>query len=176
MLIEGGVPVGLFPGYDFSKPIVVRPPDSADRVLSVQVVSYGEGQSLVLSRDVTRFEKLETMRREFVANVSHELRTPLTVVSGFIETLRDEDDVAARLRYLDLMDEQAKRMLRLVEDLLTLSSLESSPPPPMEEAIDMRALLERLGAEARATIQSTMSLDLWVERIAAVVLGLASRR
>ncbi|MEO5693458.1 MAG: phosphate regulon sensor histidine kinase PhoR [Usitatibacter sp.] len=135
---------------DYARQILVNPPDSVDRVLSVQVVSYGEGQSLVLSRDVSRFEKLESMRREFVANVSHEMRTPLTVVAGFIETLRDEPDAAARSRYLDMMDEQSRRMLRLVEDLLTLSSLESSPPPPMEESIDMWALLERLGAEARA--------------------------
>jgi two-component system phosphate regulon sensor histidine kinase PhoR len=90
------------------------------------------------------------MRREFVANVSHEMRTPLTVVSGFLETLRDEKDPQAQARYLDLMSEQSGRMLRLVEDLLTLSSLESSPPPPMEETIDMGAVLARLGAEARA--------------------------
>ena len=135
---------------DYAKPISLRQPDAPERTLSVQVVAYGEGQSLVLSRDVTRFEKLETMRREFVANVSHELRTPLTVVTGFIETLRDEEDPEARRRYLGLMGQQSNRMLRLVEDLLTLSSLESSPPPPMEETIDMRALLDRLGAEARA--------------------------
>jgi two-component system, OmpR family, phosphate regulon sensor histidine kinase PhoR len=135
---------------DYSRPITLRQPDATDRALSVQIVSYGEGQSLILSRDITRFEKLESTRREFVANVSHELRTPLTVIAGFLETLRDEDEPGARLRYLDLMTEQSRRMLRLVEDLLTLSSLESSPPPPMEEAVDMRALLERLGAEARA--------------------------
>lgn len=135
---------------DYSRPVALRPPEAPDRVLSVHVVRYGEGQCLVLSRDVTRFEKLETMRREFVANVSHELRTPLTVVAGFLETLREEDDPQARLRHIDLMSEQSRRMLRLVEDLLTLSSLESSPPPPMEEAVDMAGLLQRLGAEARA--------------------------
>jgi two-component system phosphate regulon sensor histidine kinase PhoR len=90
------------------------------------------------------------MRREFVANVSHEMRTPLTVVSGFIETLRDEEDPKARERYLDLMADQAGRMQRLVEDLLTLSSLESSPPPSMDEVVEMGPLLERLGADARA--------------------------
>ena len=135
---------------DFSRPVTLRQPDDPDRVFSVQVVSYGPGQALVLSRDITRFEKLEGIRREFVANVSHELRTPLTVIAGFIETLRDEDDPAARSRYLDLMGGQSQRMLRLVEDLLTLSSLESSPPPPMEESVDMHALVERLGADARA--------------------------
>ena len=144
---------------DYAKPVAVRQADASDRVLSLQVVPYGENQSLILSRDITRFEKLESMRREFVANVSHEMRTPLTVVSGFLETLRDETDAKARAHYLDLMAEQSSRMLRLVEDLLTLSSLESSPPPPMEESIDMRALLERLGAEARALSGGRHSIE-----------------
>src|SRR5258706_16482233 len=90
------------------------------------------------------------MRRESVPIVSHELATPLTVITGFIETLRDEPDPQAARRYIDLMSGQAQRMLHLVEDLLTLSSLESAPPPPLEESIDMELLVERLGAEARA--------------------------
>jgi two-component system, OmpR family, phosphate regulon sensor histidine kinase PhoR len=135
---------------DFARPIQVSPPYSPDRVLSLHVVPYGEDRRLVLSRDVTQFKQVERMRREFVANVSHELRTPLTVIAGFLETLRDEKDPAAARRYLDLMSEQSERMQRLVEDLLTLSALESSPPPPLEERIAMAPLLERLGAEARA--------------------------
>ncbi|MBC8023631.1 MAG: phosphate regulon sensor histidine kinase PhoR, partial [Burkholderiales bacterium] len=123
---------------------------------------------LVLSRDITQFRQVERMRREFVANVSHELRTPLTVIAGFIETLRDERDGAASERYIDLMEEQAGRMQRLVEDLLTLSSLESAPPPPLEETIDMAGLVERLGVDARAlsagrhriTVESEGGVDL----------------
>ena len=134
---------------DYGKPVELRPADG--RVLSVQVVPYGDAQRLVLSRDVTRFERMERTRREFVANVSHELRTPLTVITGFLENLRDgETDPEDTRRYLTLMTEQAKRMERLVADLLTLSTLESSPPPPMEEPIDMGKLVERMGAEARA--------------------------
>jgi two-component system phosphate regulon sensor histidine kinase PhoR len=136
-------------GGEFARPVQVRAPHS-ERALSVQVVEYGAGQRLVLSRDITQFQQVERVRREFVANVSHEMRTPLTVVAGFVETLREEEDPAARARYLDLMAGQAARMQRLVEDLLTLSALESSPPPPMEETVDMVALLARLGAEARA--------------------------
>ena len=150
-------------GGDYSRPIQVRPPYQDDRVLSLQVVSYGHDQRLVLSRDVTQFKQVERMRREFVANVSHELRTPLTVVSGFLETLRDERDPAAAARYVDLMAEQAKRMQRLVEDLLTLSSLESSPAPPLEERIEMRALLERLGAEARALSAGRHRIEIHAE-------------
>jgi two-component system phosphate regulon sensor histidine kinase PhoR len=116
----------------------------------MQVVPYGEGRRLLLSRDITQFRQVERMRREFVANVSHELRTPLTVVTGFLETLRDETDPAEAARYIALMQDQAGRMQRLVEDLLTLSSLESAPPPPLDDAVDMSSLVERLGAEARA--------------------------
>lgn len=135
---------------DFARPVIAQSPHFAERVLSLQVVEYGAQQRLVLSRDITQFQRVERTRREFVANVSHEMRTPLTVIAGFIETLRDERDPKAAAHYLDLMAEQATRMQHLVEDLLTLSSLESAPPPPMEEVVDVRGLLERLGAEARA--------------------------
>ena len=134
---------------EFDKPVQIRAGDG-ERILSVLVVPYGSNQRLVLSRDVTQLERVERMRSEFVANVSHELRTPLTVVAGFLEMLRDESDAAEQRRYIDLMTQQSQRMQRLVEDLLTLSSLESSPPPPTDEAIDMAALAQRLGAEARA--------------------------
>ena len=58
-------------------------------ILSIQLVPYGDSDKLLLSRDITRWERLETTRRDFVANVSHELRTPLTVLNGFLETLAD---------------------------------------------------------------------------------------
>ena len=142
--------VDYFTKADYSRPLQLSPPQRADRVLSVQVVPYSEDRRLVLSRDVTQFRQVERMRREFVANVSHELRTPLTVVSGFLDTLRDEKDAQAARRHMDLMQEQARRMERLVEDLLTLSTLESAPPPPLDQTIDMGHLVERLGADARA--------------------------
>ncbi|HSN20934.1 MAG TPA: phosphate regulon sensor histidine kinase PhoR, partial [Usitatibacter sp.] len=134
---------------DYARPIQVQAAHS-DRALSLQVIAYGEDQRLVLSRDITQFRKVEQVRREFVANVSHELRTPLTVISGFLETLREETDPQAAGRYIAMMSEQASRMQRLVEDLLTLSSLESAPPPPLEQPVEMEKLVERLGAEARA--------------------------
>ena len=137
-------------GGDYAHPIQVQPPHAQERILSLQAVRYGEDQRLVLSRDVTQFKQVERMRREFVANVSHELRTPLTVILGFLETIDDEPDARKSREYVALMSEQARRMQRLVEDLLTLSSLESSPPPPLEERIAMRPLIERLAAEARA--------------------------
>jgi two-component system phosphate regulon sensor histidine kinase PhoR len=137
----------------------VNAPHAGDRVLSIQVIDYGESQRLVLTRDITQFRQVERMRREFVANVSHELRTPLTVITGFLEPLRDETDPEAARRYIGLMSDQAQRMQRLVEDLLTLSSLESAPPPPFEDAIDMDGLVERLAADARALSQGRHRIE-----------------
>src|SRR5690606_9594309 len=105
--------------------------DGQDRALLVQLTRYGLDQYLVVTRDVTQMEKLETTRKDFVANVAHELRTPLTVLSGFLETLRDmpEGSLSSEQKqhYQALMLEQAQRMQAIVADLLTLSTLESSP-------------------------------------------------
>jgi two-component system phosphate regulon sensor histidine kinase PhoR len=138
---------------DYAHAIPLRSEHGGGLVLSVQVIPYGEAQKLLLSRDITRLEKVETMRRDFVANVSHELKTPVTVLSGFVETLSDESfpmSPAQRGRYLAMMAEQAKRMQRLVEDLLTLSALESSATPAEERPIELLPFVERLADEARA--------------------------
>ena len=119
--------------------------------LSIQLCPYGEGQKLMLTRDVTAVEQAEAMRRDFVANVSHEIRTPLTVVAGFIETLQTLTlDPQEQSRYLALMAQQAQRMQRVVEGLLALSRLEASPPPGLTEWVPVAALLEHCAQEARA--------------------------
>src|SRR5690242_18016888 len=93
--------------------------DKRQNVLSVQVFPYGENRKLVLSADITELERTDSMRRDFVANVSHELKTPLTVLSGFLETMRELPlDESERVRYLDLMMQQAQRMQHIVSDLL----------------------------------------------------------
>ncbi|MGH2341614.1 ATP-binding protein [Segnochrobactraceae bacterium EtOH-i3] len=81
---------------------------------------------LVLVRDLTEQRRLDTMRSDFVANASHELRTPLAALTGFIETLQGpaRDDAVARTRFLGIMQDQARRMKRLIDDLLSLSRIE----------------------------------------------------
>jgi two-component system phosphate regulon sensor histidine kinase PhoR len=119
--------------------------------LSVQLHAYGEGRQLLLTRDITSIALADAMRRDFVANVSHEIRTPLTVLSGFVETLQSiplpEDE---RQRYLDLMAVQASRMQSLVADLLTLSQLEGSLPPGMNEKISVQELMTQVASDAQA--------------------------
>jgi two-component system, OmpR family, phosphate regulon sensor histidine kinase PhoR len=121
-----------------------------DRLYALQIIPYAQQQKLLLTRDVTQAERLETMRRDFVANVSHELRTPLTVLAGFLETVQELKLDAQRTRdYLAMMQEQAARMQRIIEDLLTLSQLESSPPPTAER-VRVMPLLERVRGDAQA--------------------------
>ena len=83
---------------DYTQPIELRATRGGSAIFSVQIIPYGDAQKLILSRDITRLEKLETMRRDFVANVSHELRTPLTVLYGFLETIRELKLDPQRLR------------------------------------------------------------------------------
>jgi two-component system phosphate regulon sensor histidine kinase PhoR len=119
--------------------------------LSVQLHPYGEGQQLLLTRDITALSQADAMRRDFVANVSHEIRTPLTVLSGFVETLQSLDLPATeQQRYLGLMGVQARRMQSLVSDLLILSQLEGSPPPGHAEQVPLELLMSQLESDARA--------------------------
>lgn len=123
----------------------------ARRALALQAVPFEIDERLLLSRDVTQIEAVARMRRDFIANVSHELKTPLTVIAGFVETMQDLDlDDRQRARYLGLMQEQARNMQRLVNDLLTLSALESENSPAGEERFAVLPLLLEVSADAKA--------------------------
>ena len=149
---------------DFSKPMQLKT-GREGLVLSVQFVPYVDSQRLLLSRDITQGIRLETMRRDFVANVSHELRTPLTVLVGFLETVRELKLDPDRSRdYLNLMAEQSKRMQRIIDDLLTLSTLESAPEPPRDERVDVALLLSRIQSEAIALSAGRQRITLDAEQ------------
>jgi len=144
--------VAYLEAHRYAEPLALRSARS-EAVLSVRVIQFGADQKLLLSRDVTIEERLETMRRDFVANVSHELKTPVTVLSGFVDTLADPAiglSDAQRSKFLGMMREQAQRMRRLIEDLLTLSALEASGAPEDEQEIDILPFVEKLAEEARA--------------------------
>lgn len=136
--------------HNFSEAISLKGHGSPDQSLSVLLVPFGTDQKLVLARDVTQLERIDTMRRDFIANVSHELRTPLTVLAGFAETLGRANDGANPLfnKSLAHMEAQAGRMQNLIEDLLTLSRLEDSRNPLVEQAVNMPDLIAALLVDA----------------------------
>jgi len=135
----------------YEQPLLFTPLSLPGATLSLAVVEFEPARSMVLTRDITQSERVDAMRRDFVGNVSHELRTPLTVIKGFLESIIDggSDLDSTRLHHLNLMHEQADRMHRLVEDLLTLSRLESQQGPDVEEEVDAAQLVSQVADEAR---------------------------
>ncbi len=126
-------------------------PVSDDLRLSLSLIHYTDKQFLLVARDISQLMRLEQVRRDFVANVSHELRTPLTVVHGYLDMIEPEQIP----EYESIMHElrnQSRRMTQIVEDLLTLSSLEARVDLP-QERISMRSLLEALRRETVAMSQ-----------------------
>jgi two-component system phosphate regulon sensor histidine kinase PhoR len=136
---------------DYSAPLTFTIGRPVLRTLVVTIVPFSEDMRLLLSEDITQGQRVEAMRRDFVANVSHEMRTPLTVVSGFLETVIDGlDDLAKEdiRHYLGLASEQAGRMQQLIQDLLTLSALETGAPMWQEEPVDVAKLVHDVEREA----------------------------
>ena len=156
---------------DFSEPLIIASQREAGATLSIQIVPFGVEEKLLMSRDITRLEAVARLRRDFIANVSHELKTPLTVVGGFLETLSDlELDERQRQRYLALMQEQAQNMQRLVDDLLTLSTLESEHSTLQDAEFAIVPLLLQVSADAKALSGGRHEITLSI-RDSANVLG-----
>ncbi|MBW8076121.1 MAG: phosphate regulon sensor histidine kinase PhoR [Metallibacterium scheffleri] len=129
----------------------VPAPHDAQVRLALSLIPVGARQRLLLARDISTRARLEQMRRDFVANVSHELRTPLTVIHGYLELL-DPEDVPQLAGVLGDMRGQSKRMAQIVEDLLTLSRLETQSGFS-EEPVAMAPLLATLRREAEVLSQ-----------------------
>jgi two-component system phosphate regulon sensor histidine kinase PhoR len=148
---------------DFTEPIVIESQREAGVTLAIQVVPFGVEEKLLISRDITRMEAVAKMRRDFIANVSHELKTPLTVIAGFLETIQELDlDEKQRERFIQLMQEQSRSMQRLVEDLLTLSALESEQNALVDEPFAIVGLMLQLSSDAKGLSQGqhTVALDI----------------
>ena len=122
------------------------------RKIECRIIPFENRRQILVTHDATDTERVEAMRRDFIANASHELRTPLTVIVGFLEIAMADPcmDTATRTAHLKLMTEQAERMQRLIEDMLTLSRLESDEFPLRRERVDLTALVESVAEEARA--------------------------
>jgi two-component system phosphate regulon sensor histidine kinase PhoR len=123
-----------------------------DRKLICQIIPFENRRQILVTHDATETARIEEMRRDFIANASHELRTPLTVIVGFLEIASSTPDLdpASRQAHLKLMTEQGRRMQRLIEDMLTLSRLESVDYPMRPEPVHVAALVEEVLQEALA--------------------------
>ena len=115
----------------------------------LRVAPIGGSRRLVQLVNRTQSLATDRIRVDFVANASHELRTPLASLLGFIETLRDEagQHPGTRGRFLGLMDAEARRMQRLVDDLMSLSRIEASQSQPPDQPVDLAALARQVCAE-----------------------------
>ena len=137
---------------DYDGNVIELPSPVDERIsLSLRIVPYGKNQRLLIARDITRMQRLEQMRRDFVANVSHELRTPLTVVTGYLEAMEEEfrDADPGQRRMIDAMQQQSERMQRIVEDLLMLARLETERVNDSPEPVSVPSLLAAICDDAR---------------------------
>lgn len=150
-----GIPLGNLmrdPGFfsyieggNFSEPTLIPAPGNRTAWIEVAVTEYEHGDKILVMKDVTRMQRLEQMRSDFIANLSHELRTPLTVLRGYIETLLLQSSLSNSTKQIyDEMSNQSERMARLLTDLATLSKLESKDASRTPAPVDISALLHRI--------------------------------
>jgi len=136
---------------EFEEPFDLNSPVNEEIILSIRIVPYGKDQKLLIARDMSRVLRLERTRRDFVANVSHELRTPLTVITGYLETIRDNDaELESRWgKQIDQMENQSSRMQKLIDDLLLLSRLETSKQASNNALIKIPSMMDDFVLDAK---------------------------
>lgn len=152
-------------------------PGIENRCLHVNAVSLLDRDGrhagmLLVFHDLTRVRQLENTRREFVANVSHELRTPLSMIKGYVETLIDgaKDDPAVALKFLQTIEKHADRLTYLIEDLLTISKLESGQIVMNLQRVELGPVVSRVledlqsrAEEKGITLQNLLPEDIEVK-------------
>lgn len=159
---------------DFSEPVALSLPGQPGRVFAMKIEPTVDAYRLLITRDITEANLLEQVRRDFVANVSHEIRTPLTVVSGFVETLIEiEMPHEEQRRCLELIKRQTVTMERLVEDLLTLSSLESANLKAEANEVAIGLLLQTLVADSRVVSAGRHKIEASIDAVESV-MGVSS--
>ena len=163
--------VTYFAGKNFHQAVTIRSPISRERTLEFTISTYNNDERLILVRDITRLKQLEQMRQDFVANASHELRTPLTVLMGYLETFSDQQDLIPKPMHRGLlqMQQQTSRMNHLVEDLLTLTRLDSTDKIKEMSPVAVAPLIAsivndaiRLSAERKHVIFFDIPVDLFL--------------
>ena len=147
--------VKYFDSREYSEPLELESLRKEGQFLEIQIHPFGQGDNLVVIRDITRVKKLERMRKDFVANVSHELRTPLTVIRGYIETLGDDPNLDSRWHQpLEQMQQQGQRMTALINDLIILSKLETDESEIYQQPVSIHPMVSTIIAEAKALCEN----------------------
>ena len=152
--------IHYFEGGEYQQPLEMVSPNNTSIDLQITITRFGRGSRLLFARDITHTNRLQRMRKEFVANVSHELRTPLTVINGYLETLLDnniKDDLRWR-RAVEQMLSQSHRMETLVKDLIVLSRLESVPEVVEQNQIDVFAMVNMIREEVLASVKGKRNI------------------
>lgn len=135
---------------DYENELEIPSPVDDNIKLRVRVIPYSGNRRLLVARDMTRIQRLERTRRDFVANVSHELRSPLTVVSGYLEALSETQEFGEEYGdQLKTMRLQTERMNRIVDDLMLLSRLESEVPVNDLEPVMCARIIDAVADQAR---------------------------
>ncbi|GAG09450.1 unnamed protein product, partial [marine sediment metagenome] len=126
------------------------------RVIGMAPATTNDAHAAVIITDLSQLNDVEQMRSDFVANVSHELRSPLTALNGFIETLKGvaKDDPDARQHFLNVMEREAQRMNRLIDDLLSLSKFEANRRIQPSGKTDIHKVIE----------QVITAISIWAEK------------
>ncbi len=130
---------------NFESPCLLISPVHADIQLEIRIMAYGSDHVLLLARDISNIQRLEEMRRDFVANVSHELKTPLTVVRGYVEMIQASQDTLEPhwTKAFQTIEGQVSRMDRLVEQLLNLARVENNNQDE-KQCVNMAQLIKTL--------------------------------
>lgn len=136
-----------------------------DRKLVVQIIPFENRRQILVTHDATESERIDMMRRDFIANASHELRTPLTVINGFLEIAQAHPHLDPKVRagHLKMMTEQGQRMQNLIGDMLTLTRLESIDCPMRPERVNIQAMLTNILQEVEVLSAGQHSFSLRIE-------------
>ena len=149
---------------DNAEVLVLNSPVDENVLMEIRVKVYGDKYMLLVARDITDIDRIDKMRKDFIANASHELRSPLTVIAGYLEVFDEhpEECPPAWQAKISQMRVQANRMQRLIDDLLKLSSLESAKDESLEEEISIADLLTNLCSEAQ-TLSGEFEHQIYLE-------------
>lgn len=147
--------------YEMGKEIKILHPIERDiKIKKSDIVDGIEKIGKVITfQDITDMRRVELMRTQFVANVSHELKTPLTSIKGFAETLKIVKDDETREKFLDIINKEAERLTRLINDILVLSNIESNLVADIEEFLPCTVLEDVINMMRKAALNKNITLE-----------------